>query len=567
MSGELKFFLRFVGDNASAVNASKKLKDALLAVAGQAALTAASFAALKKIGGIMLSAAKDASVLTKELTRIRLTAEEGSEAVGKMRTSLKSQSAQTGVSKNELLAGYQSFAATGLSSDKINPAMSAVSKAMSVTGVDSASLANAVSVAAEAFGFDVGRDASMIIDKMYKAGKKGNAELPDLPGLVSRAGFNAASAGINIDTFLAISEQMSQYERMPQRLATLMDSTMRIFTNYDYLQKAQKATGVQFFDASGGRRNALDVLEELRVFMSKAKTDKERAALLEDAFGATDLDTQRGLRALFGDAQSVNKMRDLAKQIGNSSGEINNDFKEATNNLADQTARFKRIKENAFDKAGENYGEIIKYPLTGLNDFVEDKSDSAGNFLTGASAVAATAALILGGKGAVGTVKGIIGGLAMGEVVEKATDGKVQQVFVVNMPGGGMPGGGMLKAPPVLPAGLGGLGGLALPLGIGLGAPLAAFGINAFLEEDLKNRGIEDKISELKRMKFEKNLAVQMGELAKYNSGKFNPGDYGYENFGVHKYTPTTNVYITMSKDGKVLDTRTVVRQTTGGIE
>jgi len=592
MSNELKFFLKFVGDGSSAVNASEKLKSALASVAKQAALTAISFKAFKELGSFMVGAAKDAGALTKELTRIRLTAEEGGDAMERMRAKLKSQSASTGISKNDLLQGYQAFAATGLSTDKINPAMDAVSKAMLVSGVDSADLANAVGAAAEAFGYDVGRDAELIIDKMYKAGKKGNANLPDLPKLISRAGFNAASAGIDMDTFLAISEQMSQYERTPARLATLMDSTMRIFTNLDYLKKAQDATGVQFFDKEGNRRNSLDVLEELRVYMSKAKTDKDWAQRLDTAFGDTDLGTQRGLRALFGDENSVNKMRALAKDVSNAAGEVRKDFNDAADNYKDQMSRTAEIWKNATDRAGKNFETAVTPAIKAFADFAEKKSDLAGDAITAAGAVASVASTVLGGKSAVGLLKGVGQGLALSKSVEKATGEKIQSVFVVNMPGSGFDGkkglprsgfDGKKGLPPVLPKGLskglppippvptgllGGLGSLALPLAFVAGMPLAAWGISGALENDFVSKGGETRAMKLERMKFERNLAVQVGQLSSYDKGKFNPGDYGYELYGNHKYTvsPQTNVYITMSKDGKVQDTRTVVKQTTGNI-
>jgi len=579
MSNELKFFLKFVGDGASALSASEKLKSALANVAKQAALTAVSFAALKTLSGIMAGAAKDAGALTKELTRIRLTAEEGGDAMERMRAKIKVQSALTGISKGELLAGYQAFAATGLSTDKINPAMDAIAKAKVVSGVDSADLANAVGAAAEAFNYDVGRDAQLIIDKMYKAGKRGNANLPDLPKLISRAGFNAASAGIDMDTFLAISEQMSQYERTPARLATLMDSTMRIFTNMDYMKKAQAATGVQFFDRDGGRRNSLDILEELRTYMSNAKTDRDWAQRLDAAFGDTDLGTQRGLRALFGDENSVNKMRQLANDISRASGEVNKDFGDAANNYRDQTARTAEIWHNAVDRAGRNFESAVTPAIKAFNDFVANKSDFAGDAMTAAGAVASVAAVVLGGKSALGATKGVAQGLALSKASEKITGEKIQSVFVVNMPDGGL---GPLSngLPKGLPKGAfdaaklaglaqgaaGGLGSLALPLAFVAGMPLAAWGISSALENDYVSKGGETRAMKLDRMKFERNLAVQVGQLSAYDKGKFNPGDYGYELYGNHKYTvsPQTNVYITMSKDGKVSDTRTVIKQTNG---
>jgi len=276
-------------------------------------------------------------------------------------------------------------------------------------------------------------------------------------------------------------------------------------------------------------------------------------------------------------------MRGLVNEISNAGGEVRKDFDAATNNYADQMARTAEIWKNATDRAGENFEGVVTPLIKTFNEFAGDKSDLAGDAISVAGAAASVAAMVLGGKSAVGFLKSAGQGFALSKASEKLTGEKVQSVFVVNMPDGGLGPVYGTNLPKGLPkeafdavklAGLakgaaGGLGSLALPLAFVAGMPLAAWGISSAMENDFVSKGGETRMMKSDRMKFERNLAVQVGQLSAYDKGNFNPGKYGYESFGNHKYevSPQTNVYITMSKDGKVTDTRTVVKQTVGGIQ
>ena len=76
----------------------------------------------------------------------------------------------------------------------------------------------------------------------------GNAELENLPDIFARVGGNAKAANFNLDQTLALVELLSKSEPQAERLATLVDSTMRVFTNMRYMKEAQKATGIGFYD-------------------------------------------------------------------------------------------------------------------------------------------------------------------------------------------------------------------------------------------------------------------------------------------------------------------------------
>lgn len=56
---------------------------------------------------------------------------------------------------------------------------------------------------------------------------------------------------------LALIEQMSEVEKQPERLATLVDSTLRLWNNENYRKNAEEITGVKFFDEKGNRPQRL----------------------------------------------------------------------------------------------------------------------------------------------------------------------------------------------------------------------------------------------------------------------------------------------------------------------
>ncbi len=187
----------------------------------------------------------------------------------------------------------------------------AINPAMAVTGASADQLASALSVAGEIFKFDLSRPetAVRLLDQMTAAGRLGNAELEDLASIFARVGGSAKNAGLSFGESLAFIEQLSLIEKEPERLATLADSTLRLFTNQNYLKEAAAATGVKFYDAKGERRAAFDVLQDIARKYQKFKADAQRDKAFAQAFGKTDLDTQRGLRALFDSGVLVNQQQ------------------------------------------------------------------------------------------------------------------------------------------------------------------------------------------------------------------------------------------------------------------
>lgn len=497
MSDNLKLFLELIANASgfkSELNSSKSavtrfargakgeldaLKGAFGSLQGQLASLGIGIGAVK----IMMDSAR----LDKSLTQIGQTAGEGSGKVSALRADLFALARESGQGVEDLKDGFNALVQSGLDMKESKETLKGINTAMAVAGANAQTLAGGLTVAATAFEFDLSRPglALDMLDKMTVAGRLGNAELENLSSIFARVGVNAVSAGMKFEPTLAFIEGLSLVEKNPERLATLADSTMRVFTNLRYMADAQKATGVKFFDAKGARRDAVEVLEDIKKQYDTLTTDEQRANFIQKAFGKADLDTIKGIKTLLqGDA--LHKVRAFSDIIGKAGGTLKRDFAEATRNLIDQTAMLK----NDLREAADGFVQPINQTLGQLIQFVRDKKENGGLNLDGKEMITGTlvgtlgimAAARYGAKG-LGALAhralargGSVGvGVAQGKALEAAAG--VSPVFVVNWPDGfaaGLPVPPVV--PPVVPPGGGGLTAGAAALGAG-GAVAGAAGM------------------------------------------------------------------------------------------
>lgn len=387
------------------------------------------------VGGVAL--AVQSARMDKSLTQIGQTAGISRAEVEKLRSELFRMAGETGQSVDDLQAGFNVAVQSGLKFREALPVIDSVNSAVAVTGASAGQLTSALGVAANAFDFDLSNpgQALLLLDKMTVAGRLGNAELQNLSDIFARVGVNASSAGMGFDQTLAFIESLSMVERQPERLATLADSTLRLFTNATYMKNAQKATGVKFYDAKGERRAAEDVLKDIKDKFDKLKTTEARDKFISSAFGQTELDTIKGLRTLFS-GDDLAKMSESVKQLVGAGGTLKRDLPAAIDNMIDQTGRLKaelRKSADAFAKPiNETLQNVIKWGL--------DKKENGGLGLDGkdiavggaGGVLAALLAARYGAKG-IGALLGTATGVAQGKALEAAAG--ITPVFVVNWPG------------------------------------------------------------------------------------------------------------------------------------
>lgn len=430
--------------------------------------------------GLAVQSAK----MDKSLGQIGLTADLSAGQVGGLRGELFKMAKDTGRSADDLQQSFSNAVASGLKFGEALPVVNAVNKAMAVTGAGADKLTSSVTVAATAFNFDLAKpgQAVELLDKMTLAGRKGNAELENLADIFARVGVNAAAGGMGFEQTLAFIEGLSLIERQPERLATLADSTLRLFTNLNYAKEAAKATGVRFFDQkTGERRNPMDVLKDLKKEYDKLGTDKERALFMQGAFGKADLDTIKGLRTLFG-GDMLTKVQGFTGEIRDASGTLQRDLQKALNNAVDQTGRLRAELRRAADDFAQPINEtlqnVIKWGLASKAD--------GGLGLSGEEIVVGGAGLAAGtlmaaryGSKLIGKAGGLGAGVGVGKALESAAG--VTPVYVVNMPSAGIGGIGVPGVPGVpggpaagAPAAAASRWAIARAAGLTAAAPLAA---------------------------------------------------------------------------------------------
>ena len=354
----------------------------------------------------------DSAQLDKFLARVAITGEASAQQAASLRTELYEMSRQTGRPMQDLLEGFYGLIQAGQSWSEALGTIRAINPAMAVTGASADTLASSMTVAAQAFKFDLSdvRVATEILDQMTKAGYAGNAELEDLSGIFARVGNNAKTAGLSFSQTLAFIERLSLVEKNPERLATLADSTLRLFTNNRYMEKAAKTSGVKFYNADGTRREAFAVLKEIRDKYKKFSTDAQRDKAFAAAFGETDLDTQRGLRILL-DGNTIEEAEKMAADIKDASGTIAKDLPNAIKNSVDQVGRLKEKLGEAADSFAQPINAVI---TDGINKLLADDKISGKEMLVGAGAagLAGFGALKLVAKGLQSAGGRFAGGMA-----------------------------------------------------------------------------------------------------------------------------------------------------------
>lgn len=403
---------------------------------------------------------KDAAVFERDMRQMQVALGAGRDEMESWRREAYDNQKRYGALVSDQKALADSLAASGLDLDAIRAAATPVSKTLAVAKTNADQLGKALGVAREQFGVDISdsRTAALLLDKMVVAGRMGNAELENLPDIFARVGGRAKEANFTLEQTLALTEALSKSEPQADRLATLVDSTLRMFTNGKYMQDATKATGVRFFDSHGARRNPLDVIKDIKIAYDKLTTEAARHNFIDAAFGKTDMDTQRGLKKALEDGtlESVNRMHSAIQSAG---GTIDRDLTEAMDNAVTQANRLKGALKEAVE---DSLIRPLSEQFSNITRFVMDDKSEGGLGMDGkdmmVAGVGIAATAYLGGvfarhgkgSGVGGSLASDALGLSKGVTVGKALEqAGIQSVYVVNMPDG--------------------FGGGALPEGIGPG--------------------------------------------------------------------------------------------------
>jgi TP901 family phage tail tape measure protein len=501
----------------------------------------------------------ESAKLDKQLTQVRLTAGATVTDAKKLRGELYALAQETGNSVENLTAGFGSLIASGQTWAQARSTIDGINTAMAVSGANSQTLANGLTVAATAFNFDLSKPgmALELLDKMTVAGRQGNAELENLSDIFGRVGVNASSAGMSFEGTLAFIEALSMVQKSPERLATLADSTLRIFTNLQYMRRVQSTTGIKFFDEKGSQRDAMAVMQDIKARYSAMRSEEAKANFLGTVFKGADLDTIKGLRALLS-GDMLNTGEKFARQIERASGTLRRDLGDATDNAIDQAARLKV----AMGRVGDAFAKPINRTIANLAEYALKPTEEGGAGMSGGSMIGGAAALgltswLVGrtvGRNLPGPLKKLMGGVgstaagvAEGKALEAATG--VMPVFVTNWSGaqgafggimGGQSGNGLdpnlITFGGAAAAGGKGMAGGILGKILGFAGPAALAGVAAYQAEAL----ISGSVAAMSKGKY---ANVEEAIYDMFAGGKIGKA------FDANK----TTVNVTVNTDGRVL--------------
>lgn len=399
---------------------------------------------LLAVGGTwaLINQSKRSGQLEKDLTRITQTAGTARIEAKELKKDLFALQRQLGVGVHSSTKSMDTLVQSGLTWEQSVMATKTTARGQAVSHVEANVLAGALTTAATHFGFDLAKYgvADDIMDKMIAAGGEGMAEVENLSDVFARIGGNATQAGLSMVETLGFAEQLSEFDANPERLATLSDSTLRIFTNQKYANNITDQLGIPFFDQEGARRHPLDVIGDIATLYQRQKTDEQRSALISAAFQKADLDTQKGIKALMAPG-ILDDMRDKIEIIGAAKGTVDERLKDSIDNSIDQVSRLK----GALSEAADSFVTPFN---TGVNEGIKkllNSKEHGGLGLDGTDLMGIGGAALLAGGGAYKfggpTMKKLLGkfgnvatGVATGKALEAATG--VVPVYVVNMPAG-----------------------------------------------------------------------------------------------------------------------------------
>ncbi|WP_324741120.1 phage tail tape measure protein [Pseudomonas veronii] len=403
------------------------------------------------VGVGVVSGLTGSAKLDRQLVRTRQTADMTPAQKDEWRNEGWRIARAYGVSREEVDNGFNTLIASGVNYDAARKTADAIGQTTAVTGADSGVLGKAVVAGASAFNINLNKDGAALelLQKMTVAGRLGNAELENLADLFPKIGGAASAAGMSIAQALAFTETLSTVEMQPDRLGTLTESTLRIFSNKQYRDQVTKATGVGFFNKDGSSRNPQDVFGDLKRKYDKMNTDEKRAKFMGVVFKGMDQDTVRGARIML-TGDRLTTFADQSKKVDGAGPVIGRDLKENTASASGTAARMKATLGQAIDRMAiplnKGFADFGNYllddlKLSGEQMLAGGAALGVGGYYAGRGAKAGAGALLNKFLGGPETIKNI----AVGKVLEEATG--VTSVFVTNWPGGMLVGGSVPDLP------------------------------------------------------------------------------------------------------------------------
>lgn len=340
---------------------------------------------------------------------------------------------QEGISK-----GFNTLIASGIDYSSSMKSADAIGRAAAVSGADEGILGDALVAGSSAFNIKLDKEgqAQDMLEKMIVAGRLGNAELENMADLFPKIGSAASRAKMDLSQTLAYTSALSTVEKQPERLGTLVESSLRVFTTGAYRDHITKFTGVKFFNKDHSTRSVETVMRDLKKKYDKLKNDEERANFMSKVFKGMDQDTVRGFSYMLS-GDMLDKFSGQTKTIRGAKDVIAKDLKDNVSSATGTAGRMKATIGDAIDRMArplnESFADFGSYLLDDMKLSGEQMlgagiATGIGGYYAGRGLKAGGGALLNKFLGGPETIKNI----AVGKVLEEATG--VTSVFVTNWP-------------------------------------------------------------------------------------------------------------------------------------
>lgn len=403
---------------------------------------------------------KQAAELDKSLVDLRNSSNSSAAAVRALRADMLDTAIATGVNVDVLNQGVATLIAGGLSISQARGALMPFAETLAVFPTQAEELAKALGVTAQQFDVDLTsmKEARQLLDEFAVSATLANAELKDLPSIMSSVAGTAKQAGFSRQQTLALVETVSLSQPDASINATVSKNTMNMFTKLPYMKQVGKATGIKFFDGED-RRDPITILAELKKQYDSLPGESSKSNWFGKAFGGFDDNTIEGMRTILND-KNFSQLGVHMERVNKAAGEVSGKLPTAIDTAIARTNQLQAHLRKAGDAFARPILDAYSKAVGMVVDPVEKGGLTGKEMAIGAGTIAGGAVImkIMGGwlgdllrrrpgagaggpGGALGNLlsgaPALAGGIAMGKAIESLG---VQPVFVVNMPDGGVAG-------------------------------------------------------------------------------------------------------------------------------
>lgn len=290
--------------------------------------------------------------------------------------------AKTAFSAGEVAQGMERLAANGLTAKEImNGAAAAALNLAAAGGTDLAQAADTVSTAMAVWGLKTS-DLTDVVNRLAAAANVSRFGVSDMAQAIAMGGGAAKAAGVEFQDFAAAIAATANYFSSGSDAGTSFKVFLqRLTPTSKEAERALRELGIitadganRFFDASGRLKSMAEIVDILHESVSRL-SEKDRTALLAEAFGTDAMRTAIGLASM-----TREEFEQLYDTMGQSDAAV----------IAEQRLRglpgaFEQLRgaiESARIELGEKLAPFIERIVRGLAEAIPRMTEAFGRFST-----------------------------------------------------------------------------------------------------------------------------------------------------------------------------------------